>query len=147
MISVTGDKAVDAALKAMRLELSHQVLGNAHLAAARPLIDREHLLAPVGETGNLAESIGGEKVAIAKANSLGEVKVGPRRTGRYKGHHAHLVEKGTKRRYTDSGANRGVMPAKPFAEPAFEQTKGQVESNIGSEIGKRVYRAAKSHIR
>jgi hypothetical protein len=58
MISVTGDKAIDAVLRNLPRELNHKVLGAAHLAAAEPLIHREHRLAPVGETGNLADSIG-----------------------------------------------------------------------------------------
>jgi HK97 gp10 family phage protein len=147
MISVTGDKAIDAVLGGLQRELTHKVLGAAHLAAAEPLIHKDHLLAPVGETGNLADSIGGEKVPIAKANSLGEVRVGPRRTRQHRGHHAHLVEKGTKRRTTDSGANRGIMPAEPLAEPAFEQTKGKVEQNIAQEIGKSVWRTMKRYLK
>jgi HK97 gp10 family phage protein len=147
MISVTGDKAIDDVLRNLPRELTHKVLGAAHLAAAKPLIEREHRLAPVGETGNLADSIGGVKVPVAKANEIGEVQVGPRRTRQYRGHHAHLVEKGTKKRTTNSGANRGTMPAEPFAEPAFEQTKGQVERNIAQEIGKSVWRTMKRYLK
>src|SRR5687767_1788994 len=120
-VSVTGVKEIDNVLKAMPLAVTHKVLGAAHLAAAKPLIQREKQLAPIDE-GDLSESIGGEKVSISKANSVGEVAIGPRRSRQHRGHHGHLVEKGTKRRTNKRGANRGVMPAQPFAEPAFQQT-------------------------
>jgi HK97 gp10 family phage protein len=146
-VSVTGVKEIDNVLRALPRELTHQVLGAAHLAAAKPLIEREHLLAPVGETGNLAESIGGVKTPLKKASEIGEVQVGPRRTRDKRGHHGHLVEKGTKKRRTKSGANRGIMPAQPFAEPAFEQTKHQVEKNIANEVGRVVWRTMKRHLK
>lgn len=146
-LSVTGVKEIDSALKELRKDLSHKVLGAAHLAAAKPLIEKEKLLAPEGPTGNLIDSIGGVKTPMSKANAVGEVLVGPRRRKPYRGNHGHLVEKGTKRRRTKKGANRGVMPAKPFAEPAFQQTQKKVEQNISEEIGKSLVRTIKRHLK
>lgn len=147
MVSMTGAKEIDSVLKALPNTLTHKVLGAAHLAAARPLIDREHRLAPVGKTGALADSIGGVKTPMSKANALGEVSVGPRRKRPHRGFHGHLVEKGTKQRATKKGANRGVMPAQPFAEPAFQQTKGEVEQNIVQEIGRTLWQTMKRIIK
>src|ERR1700754_827425 len=95
-LSVTGVKEIDKVLKAWPKELSHSALGAAHLAAAKPLIEKEKLMAPEGPNGNLVDSIGGIKTPIKKAQVIGEVSVGPRRTGRFKGNHGHLVEFGTK---------------------------------------------------
>lgn len=146
-VSLTGVKEIDSVLKALPKELSHKVLGAAHLAAAKPLIEKEKLLAPEGPTGNLVDSIGGDKTPISKANALGEVTVGPRRRKPYRGFAGHLVEKGTKRRQNKKGANRGVMPAKPFAEPAFNQTHKQVENRIAEETGKSLVRSMKKYLK
>lgn len=145
-ISITGAKEIDAVLKAMPKELTHKVLGAAHANAAKPLVEKEKLLAPEGPTGHLVDSIGVVKTTFKKANTIGEVKVGPR-TGRFKGNHGHLVEFGTKPRRTKSGANRGIMPAHPFAKPAFDQTKGQVEGGIAQAVGKVVLRTMKRYIK
>jgi len=130
-VSITGFKEIDSVLKKLPLEVTHQVLGQAHLAAAKPLIEKEKLLAPEGPTGNLIDSIGGVKASFKRATEVGLVTVGP--LGR-KGAAGHLVEFGTKKRRTRKGANRGIMPKKPFAQPAFDQTKGLVESNIANAL-------------
>lgn len=139
MIKVLGDKEIKAALKGMGQVMSHKVIGSANLSAAKPLIEREKLLAPEGPTGNLVDSIGGIRVSLKKSSVVGEVNVGPRRGGKNRGYAAHLVEYGTvKRRLKSNGANRGVMPKKPFAKPAFEQTQDQVEKRIASELSKKI---------
>jgi len=107
----------------------------ANKKAAEPLIHRMHRLAPVGLTGNLADSIG-------SIVSKGEVTVGPRRKGGYKGFAGHLVEFGTKARKTKRGANRGVMPAEPFVEPSWEQTKNEVLGIVTKELEKTVLKFA-----
>ena len=144
-ISITGQKEIDNVLRMMPRELSHAVLGAAHLAAAKPLIEKEKLLAPEGPTGNLVDSIGGVKMSAKRTDNIGEVRVGPRRGGRHKGFHGLFVNDGTKRRQTKTGANRGVMPAEPFAQPAFEQTKNTVEKGIAANIGKQVIRVMKKY--
>lgn len=145
-ISVTGVKEIDKVLNAMPKELTHKVLGAAHASAAKPLIEKEKLLAPEGPTGNLVDSIGAVKTSIKRASVIGEVKVGPR-SGRFKGNHGHLVEFGTKPRRNSKGANRGFTPARPFAKPAFDLTKTQVEGNISQAIAKVVLRTMKRYIK
>lgn len=143
-ISITGAKEIDTLLKQMPKELTHKVLGAAHADAAKPLVEKEKLLAPEGPTGNLVDSIGTVKSTFKKANTIGEVNVGPR-GGKFKGNHGHLVEFGTRPRQTKNGANRGVMPAHPFVQPAFSQTKGQIESRIAGSIGKVLLRTMKRY--
>lgn len=147
MITVIGVKEIDKVLKELPASLSHSVMGAAHAAAAKPLVDKAKLLAPEGPTGNLVDSIGVVKTPSKKANRVGEVKVGPRRKGGYKGFAGHLVEYGTKKRQTKKGANRGVMKAKPFMQPAFNQTKDIVERSISLEVGRSVLRTMKRHLR
>lgn len=143
-VSVTGAKEIDQILVALPRELSHQVLGSAHMAAAKPLVEREKLLAPEGPTGNLVDSIGAVRVPLKRANVVGEVIVGPRR-GRYKGNHGHFPEFGTKKRSTHKGANRGIMPKHPYAAPAFRQEKGNVERLIAVNVGKSMLRTMKRY--
>lgn len=127
-LSVTGEKQIDEVLRGLKYEFSHKVFQAAHAEAAKPLVHREHRLAPVGLTGKLADSIGVIKLPFSRAGSLGEVQVGPRR-GRFGGSHAHFIEDGTLPRKF-KGANRGAVKKKPFIQPAFDQTKEQVLSGI-----------------
>jgi HK97 gp10 family phage protein len=152
-ISITGVKEIDNVLKNLPDAVSHKVLGAAHAAAAKPLIIKEQLLAPEGPTGNLVDSIGVLKTSLKKANAIGEVIAGPRRGGRYKGYAAHLVEYGTQERELKGrgkyprGTKRGRMRPEPFAKPAFEQTKGEVERRIAEEVGKSLNRTMNRYIK
>jgi HK97 gp10 family phage protein len=147
MISVTGVREIDKVLKELPKQMTHAILGSAHVAAAKPLVEKAKLTAPEGPTGNLVDSIGAVKTSIKRADAIGQVFVGPRRKGRYKGYHGHMVEFGTKRRKTKKGANRGVMPAKPFMKPSFESTKNEVERQIATQIGRVVVRTMRRHLR
>jgi HK97 gp10 family phage protein len=146
-ISLTGAKEIDKVLLGLPAQLSHPILQAAHAAAAKPLIEKEKLLAPEGPNGDLVDSIGAVKTPFAKATVVGEVIVGPRRSRRYKGHHGHLVEFGTRPRKTQKGANRGTMTKKPFASPAFKITQPVVINRISTEVGRKLYAYMKRVIR
>jgi HK97 gp10 family phage protein len=135
MISITGDKNIDAILRNLPPALSHKALGSVHYNAAKPLVEKEKQLAPK-KTGILEKSIGAYRLSYKNATASGEVRVGPRRRGGYKGFTGHLNEFGTDERYTDDGAYRGQMTATPFAKPAFDQTKGQVERLIVTDMSR-----------
>ena len=146
-LSVTGNVEIDNFLKGLPAQYSHRILQAAHAEAAKPLVYKEHLLAPVGRTGHLADSIGVIKTPFKSSSVVGEVQVGPRR-GRYKGNAGHLVEFGTVKRKTIKrhpifGYNRGVMPAKPFAKPAFDQTNAQVLGSIKNTLSIKTVQYAK----
>lgn len=143
-VSITGHKQIDQLLKAMPKELNHKVLSAAHADAAKPLVDMEKAMAPVGLTGNLVSSIGVTKESVKKATQIGLVKVGPRSK---KGSHGHLIEFGTRLRRTKKGANRGFMLAKPFVQPSFQRTYGQVESRIAGSVAKVLNRTMKRYIK
>lgn len=136
-LRLTGEKEIDAVLRKLPAQVNHKVLQVAHASAAKVLVDAEKLNAPEGPTGHLIDSIGIIKTPFAKAGALGEINVGPRR-GRYKGNAAHLVEYGTRPRRNKSGANRGVMKAKPFARPAWDRTKNKVQSLIAEKLGRSI---------
>lgn len=139
MITITGYKEIDRVLKGLPLQLSDKVLQSAGAKAAKPLVVKEQLLAPEGPTGTLIDSIGIVKGGFSNFSAgnreLGQVTVGPRRKGRSRAYHAHLVEFGTRRRKTRKGANRGVMPAHPFVRPAFDQTKDAILAGYKEAVG------------
>lgn len=135
MIKVSGEKEIQDVFRGLPLLFTHKILQAAHADAARPMVDREHRLSPVGKTGKTADSIGITKPPFSKATLVGEIGVGPRR-GRFGGNVAHLSEFGTVKR-NFRGANRGVMPRRPFAEPAFEQTDAEVQSRIQVSLAKK----------
>lgn len=134
-ISVTGQAEIDAVLRGLSSQYTHPILQAAHADAAKPLVAKIHLYAPVGNTGRLADSIGIIKVPFSKATTIGEIQVGPRR-GRFGGSAAHLNEFGTKVR-SFNGANRGAMKAKPFVEPAYKATSAEVLDNISLSLAKK----------
>lgn len=125
-------------VRGLPLELNHKLMQATNAEAAVPLVHKIHLLAPVGKTGNLADSIGIEKPSVKRATEIGIVHVGPRRTSKYRGYHAHLVEYGT----GDRGRT-GVMPKQPFVKPAFDQMQPTLLSNINNILGKKVKSFAK----
>jgi hypothetical protein len=134
-LSLTGYEEIDSVLRGLPKLYTHRVMQAAHAEAAKPMLYKEHLLTPVGKTGKLAESEGIVKTPFSKAAVIGEIQLGPRR-GRFGGSHGHLVEFGTGPR-SFNGANRGVMPRKPYAKPAFEQTNDEVKSRISKAVGQK----------
>lgn len=147
MIQVRGIKEINEVFLAWPLEVQHKAMQATNAEAAIPLVNMAHFLAPVGKTGNLAESIGIEKPSQNKVNEVGQIIVGPRRKGKYKGFAAHLVEYGTKKRANKNGANRGVMPKKPFMEPAYRATNEQLFRNIDTILSKRMVSVMKRKIK
>lgn len=148
MIRLTGVKEIDDVLRGLPLQVNDKILQAANASAAKYLVDREKLLAPEGPTGNLVDSIGIVRGGFGQVQSgrrsIGQVTIGPRRGGKYKGFAGHLVEFGTKARYTKGtgkkrkvvNAYRGIMKSNPFAELAFDQTKNIVLGSINEQLGK-----------
>lgn len=150
-ITLVGVKEIDQVLIALPSELSHKVFSQANALAARPLVEKEKLLAPEGPKGNLVDSIGAQKINFKRADELGRVDVGPRR-GRYKGYAAHLEEFGTKdRKILGKGkyktGDRGRMPKRPFARPAFELTKDIIQKSIANSISIVLLRTMRKYIK
>lgn len=134
---IKGAEELKKCLNGLPDQFKHPTLQKANVKAAEPLVSRMHRLAPVGLTGNLADSIG--IVKLKKGRELGGIEVGPRRGGGFLGYAGHLVEFGTKRRTTKrTGANRGIMPKKRFVLPAWEQTNSQILGTVEKELSDQV---------
>lgn len=139
-ISVTGIAEIDNLLKGLPNQVTHRILGAAHLDAAKPLINRAAMTVRA-KSGRLAASIGGVKVSQRKTNEVGLVYVGPRRKKfEYHGYHGHLLEYGHKLVSSKRSGKRliGFVKPYPFMKPAFEQTKDQVQSNITNSIERKL---------
>lgn len=127
MIEVKGYKEILNVVIGLPREFSDPYLRRVHRKAVIPLENEIHRRAPVGLTGNLADSIG-----TVKADGLGGIATGPRRKGGFKGYHAHNVEYGHKSR--SKGRGKSFVPAHPFERPAWEAKNSQVESIIAKEL-------------
>jgi hypothetical protein len=86
---------------------------------------------PVGPTGNLKRSI------TSVVRYYGEFHiamgfVGPNWWNR--GRHGHIVELGTKKRYTKTGENRGMTTARPFIGPVFAANEAALQNAIAENL-------------
>lgn len=138
MIKLVGKDNIDSVLKGMVPKVfEHKVLQKVYIQSAQPLINTEKVLAPKRE-GDLRESIGVKRTPVKRAKIVGEIKVGPL----YKkgGRTAHLMEYGTKQRKLKgkgqyrAGTNRGAVRARPFVQPAWDKTKGQILGTIKQNV-------------
>lgn len=151
MTVIKGEKELRALLNGMERQFSDPIMQKANAKAAEPLVHEIHKRAPVGKTGNLADSIGIVKSGKKNKKELGLIEVGARRKGGHKGFAAHLVEFGTKKRRVKKrhpifGFDRGKMPKEPFVEPSWEAKKdevlGRVTKELSNEITKYLKRTA-----
>lgn len=144
MIKMTGFKEIDTVIKQLPHQLNHTILQQIHARAVQPYIKAAYFAAPL-KTGGTAESIGVIRPGVSRAGSVGLIIAGPRRSGRYKGRLAHLIEFGTKQRRLKgrgqyrSGTNRGTMPRRPFLRPSWDRTQNQVLEGIRIATGQVVY--------
>lgn len=146
-IKLTGHQQIDQVFRGLPNVLQDKVMQDAHAKAVKLTVDRAKLIAPEGPTGNLVDSIGVVRARGKGRTEMGLVYAGPRRRGKSRGYHGHLVEYGTKPRQNKRGANRGVMPAKPFMAPAWEMTKQAVLRAIPPELGRKLNAFMKRTIR
>lgn len=99
---------------------------------------------PLGPTGNLRRGVQAWSPKITKKHPYAMARAGVK----YKiAPHVHLVEYGTKERYTKTGAYRGYAPARPFIMPLadrempgmlkriIERIWGIIEKNWSSRSG------------
>lgn len=131
---IKGMKQLVNSLNGLPLQFSDINMQKVHAKAAEPLVHEMHRRAPVGLTGNTADSVGLIKKG-GKNREFGIVEAGPIRGGRYKGFAAHLQEFGTKnrrvkKRHPIFGYDRGRMPARPWVGPSWKATDSKVVKNI-----------------
>ncbi len=139
---MVGDKELIRKLERLGSRVARGIERKVMTRAGRPIIRiARAYLRSHRKTGNLFRSIG-----LKKKTYRGEVVVGvigARLSGKHKGQHAHLLEKGTGPRYTKRGAFRGRMPSFPFMAPAARAGIPIARSIFRTEMKKLVEEAAK----
>jgi hypothetical protein len=128
-ISVTGLKEIDEVVKGLPLLMQDRVLKTAHADAAKVGVEAAKNIVPV-KKGTLRDSIGIERVSLKRTTEVGLVQYGPLR--RKKGFHGHLIE------YGKTNRDGTKTQPDPFMATSFQQTKGVIESNIATSLGKKV---------
>lgn len=124
-VSVIGLKNLDQTLKNLEPKLRAKLKKRAIRKALEPVHQSAVQRAPVGETGNLANSI---KQSVTRDGLYGQVatsKLAP---------HAHLVEFGH-RIVTKDGKDTGKRAkATPFLRPAWDENNQRVLNTIVEEV-------------
>lgn len=125
--------------KELSLVDQRKIFLSAYRKASRPLLNAMKTNVPIGKDrmkggksvrgGTLLRSLG--TIAVPQEIAL---LVGARKSGINKGWHGHLVEYGTKERFTRKNKlSRGVMPADNFIERSYNATEDQVFGAIENE--------------
>lgn len=141
MVSVSGQKDLSEVFEGLPKSLTDSVLRETAKKALKPVAEMAQSLAPVGDTGNLRDSIIvstqlTKRQRRAFPHRKGEVHVyaGPSYKLGAGGRHGHLVEFGTGPRYNKSGKYLGIMPARPFMRPAWDALSSSVLKTMQEEI-------------
>jgi hypothetical protein len=117
----------------------HKIMQSAIYKAAQPMESAMRLILASKtkvKTGNLRDSIGRLKPSLRKLDVVGQVNVGPRIGGGFKGYHAGLLEFGTKNRppggwyarFPNARPTKG--PRLPYIEPAYRRTMPEVRAGM-----------------
>lgn len=163
---VKGLPELQVKFKGMSLVFSHKVVGSAIYKSSKPMEDEAKRLVStkikdkVKSTGNLERSIARVRTPIRKANTIGEVKLGPRigakkddtsaGASKRRGYHAHFVEFGAGPRKPGGwyakfkNAHPTVMKPQPFLAPAYLAKNAEVLSNVGKNMYRVLQRYAKT---
>jgi len=103
-VSFDGMSDLRAALQALPTEMATEAAGIVGQYAGQAKNDIQNGY-PIGRTGNLHNRV---SVSVKPGNSASVTAIVASRSP-----HAHLFEYGSGRRVTNTGANRGRMPAAP----------------------------------
>ena len=160
-MSLTGVKELDSILTSMPSTLTKKVLQRAAKIAAKPMVADMKSRAPK-RTGKLRKSIGVKLLKSKQDNLRAVVLVGVRRGRKFKSHHAHLVEFGTKARVAKNPSgvlsfwSKGKLvkiaktagsPAKPFIRPSIDANIDQLRDSYTEHVAKVLHRFMKSKIK
>ena len=149
-VKLTGDRALLRKLKALGSTHDSDIV--AAITKGAKIIEAEaKSRAPKGKTGTLKESIssGQDKKAAKPTVLVSWRRGGPSRTD---GFYGLFLERGTKPRVRTKYAKKkmrkpaytGRVKAKPFLEPAYDQTKDQAQRVITAELKKLIEKTAKT---
>jgi HK97 gp10 family phage protein len=157
-IDLLGDKELMRKLDKLSSKIGRSVLRKAVRAGTPDVLKDARSRVPK-DTGNLKKSMG-RKFKWYNRTGTYVVVVGPRHRAEkttvqrgsftktktakaIKGFHGHLVEYGTKPRYTKNGVFRGIGPAQPFMRPAWDANRKKAEQLAVAKLLAEVEKEAK----
>lgn len=106
-VTVEGIDLLDMKLRKACAQLEPEKIEQVLLPIAKSFADKLRAALPLGPTGNLRRGVYAHTPKRGVGRPLPAASAGV--SGRI-APHLHLVEYGTKPRYTDSGAYKGIMP-------------------------------------
>lgn len=115
---VKGLEELQQDLKSLAAKMAPKQLQPILAGEARKFAAKLGPRTPVGPTGNLRRGVRSwtPRITARRPDAMARAGV------RYQiAPHAHIVEYGTRERYTRAGAYRGSMPAQPFIMPLANQ--------------------------
>ncbi|RLG44232.1 MAG: hypothetical protein DRN81_04985 [Thermoproteota archaeon] len=141
-LQVTGLREIDNALSMLEVKVGKNYMTRSLTSAAKIVVKdarsrfRNSAVGkntgntPRIKTGNLVRSIG----VVSRSKKYAAFRlVSPRRSGKNKGYHAHLIEYGHKKVLWGRKTRGRVRPF-PFMRPAYDSTKDAVISEFISKF-------------
>ena len=135
-LQIVGTAQLKAKFAKLAKSVQGQVLVNATKPGARLVLDRAKELAP-RDTGQLAER--GLQIRVTRRRkTYGETSV----TNTKAGAHAVLQEYGVRPHLIGKKKHPGHKP-QPFMRPAFDQKKNDAAAEVGHELRRLIFEAAR----
>lgn len=149
-MKVENDRLLEKLLRSLPAQIERRITRRAVRAGGAVILKAAKAQAPRGQKrgekkpGNLRRSMTQSRGLRIRKYPRGRrtkyiAVAGP---GWPLGAHGHLVEAGTESRETKTGANRGVMPATPFMEPAFKAKRAQAQKKVTDTLWQGIEREA-----
>lgn len=139
MTHVTGDRELEQQLLKLARRDTRRVVRNATNKGLTHISKAIRQQAPVGKTKAVRKTIG-KRFARSRQTGQMEAKAGidvgkrNRKGTKTRAPHAHLSALGTKERFTQRGASRGVMPQNDFVTRGFQASQATAAGIMTSEL-------------
>ncbi len=137
-IAIEGDKKLARDMNRLQSYLQIRLGREAVIEAAEVVLEPMRAAAPLGPRQNLRQSIDVIVRVYDKRDKIFGM-VGPTWP---LGAHGHLVEHGTKERFTRKGASRGRSPGNPFVERTVQAYRGRIMDKLRATLAAGIEREA-----
>lgn len=139
-VTVSGVPELLESLRRLPDNLQKRVLRAWTMRKAREAAKAAQAAAPRGRTGNLRKGIAAKASGTAKLRRTGSLARAVV-IGKKPAYHFHWVNMGISRsRQTETGANRGSMPANPFFQRSAQPILAQAQAEVGTDLAREVQR-------
>jgi HK97 gp10 family phage protein len=136
---IDGLDQINKLLSDLPKEINSKISEGIHREAAKIAKAEIEKSVPVGDNDKPSSNKIENNVVIAKGKVKGSIVVGFSPKVWY----VRLIERGTKVRETNGGANRGSMERKPFIKQAHERSFEAVINHLNQNYGKLIEKSLK----